>query len=802
MKFFRKYSIKQKLLIPLLGLMIVLFVSILSGSIYILNETYKSQTKKIIRNKIEEFNAISEEISNYALYSATIISESEKVKKSYEEYYKTGDFEKPSEDLQRKFSKITDKAFEFSNYETKIHFHLPPAISFCRCWTNTSGDNISEFRKSVVQISKDHKFKKGIETGRAGLSIRGIAPIFSDSGKYYGSVEVIYNIKYLLSHKFNQKNEDAGIFLSEKYFKIPENYIEINSEVYSTSKKEIGNYYLIEKTSNFNEENLDKKNLRDTKSGYKLLKKTPYEYAVIPIISITGDEEGIIILQFNLNNFRNEILKLSALFSLIFLIFISSIILILNSISNHYIANRIQKTNRYLKKLSKGKLIKIDTPKYSDEISTMQNSLMELSISLKEKINFSVSIGKGDFDYQYKAVGQFDILGKSLIEMREKLILSRIELEKQKDIAEESSALKSQFLKNMSHEIRTPLNGIVGFSELIANDEISPELNKEYTGIIVSCSRQLLKIIDDILEISGFETNKNKPIISQVNFNDVLSKLRDFYYLISREKNINLILSGSLQDNLSFIETDENRLYKILDCFANNAFKFTEKGNVEIGYVTSDKKIRFYVKDSGIGIGKENIKKIFERFSQADEDISLKYGGLGLGLSIALENSKMIGGEIDVKSERNKGSEFSLILPYSPVIQEKEEKYIKIINTKTKILVAEDEEVNILYLKTIIENFSSNFEILHAINGKAAIEIFEKTENIKMVFMDLKMPILDGFQATVAIKKINPNIPVIAQTAYTSEEEIRKCYEIGIHDFLTKPISREKINSIIQKYLR
>ncbi len=254
---------------------------------------------------------------------------------------------------------------------------------------------------------------------------------------------------------------------------------------------------------------------------------------------------------------------------------------------------------------------------------------------------------------------------KNLIYKKNSTLLKKNqELRKAKERAEESDKLKTEFLNNISHEVRTPMNGIIGFSNLLDDPNLSYEKRKYYSSIIKNCGHQLLRIIDDILEISNLETKQGKLNETQFCLNDFLMDLFSIFSLKAKETGIAFTIKKELNDTKSQIITDKTKLNKILSNLLENAFRYTTNGYVEMGYTVVDKNLILYVKDSGIGISPENHENIFKRFSQEEKEISRKWGGLGLGLSIAKENAKLLGGDITLESVKGKGSIFYVTIPY------------------------------------------------------------------------------------------------------------------------------------------
>ena len=373
-----------------------------------------------------------------------------------------------------------------------------------------------------------------------------------------------------------------------------------------------------------------------------------------------------------------------------------------------------------------------------------------------------------------------------------------------KEQAEESDRLKSTFLANMSHEIRTPMNGILGFADLLNDDDLTPEQRKQYVNIISNCGNQLIRVIDDILEISRLETRQIKADFHNICLNDLLAELFSIFKLDSDQKNVKLVLKTALENDDSYLRTDLTKLNKILSNLIENALRYTSKGYVEFGYFVENDKLVIYVKDTGIGIAKEKLPYIFDRFRQIDLELSKKAGGLGLGLSIARENTELIGGQITVDSTPGKGTTFFVKIPFLkevkiPTVRRSLNQHP--YNEKPVILIVEDEEINFLYLETILKADTNNYKILHAWNGEEAWQMFLDNPEIDLIFMDIKMPLMNGIEATEKIREINPDIPVIAQTAYSTPEEKKKAIAAGCDDFISKPISRESFEKIIADFI-
>jgi len=373
-----------------------------------------------------------------------------------------------------------------------------------------------------------------------------------------------------------------------------------------------------------------------------------------------------------------------------------------------------------------------------------------------------------------------------------------------KEKAEEGDRLKTAFLQNMSHEIRTPLNAICGFTGFLSNKNLSEEKRANFVSIIQNSSSQLLGIVTDILTISAIETKQEKINLENVSVNDLLSELVIIFNQNAMRKNIAFYTKRQLNDRESHILTDKTKLTQILTNLLTNAFKFTEKGKVEIGYSLAlnhinSEMLEFYVKDTGIGIDKQNHEKIFERFRKADKTIQSNYGGTGLGLSISKGFVELLGGNMHVESELGQGTTFYFTLPYNKAeIASATDKTHDPIRQHATILVAEDEKINFLYIQEILSKYQLN--LVHATTGTQAVEEVRKNPNIDLILMDIKMPEMNGFEAAKLIKEICPTMPIIATSAYTLDHE-REAYGKTFDDYITKPIKENTLRERVMQYI-
>ncbi|MCU4174363.1 PAS domain S-box protein [Carboxylicivirga sp. N1Y90] len=377
--------------------------------------------------------------------------------------------------------------------------------------------------------------------------------------------------------------------------------------------------------------------------------------------------------------------------------------------------------------------------------------------------------------------------------------LSEIELIRAKEHAEESDHLKTSFLQNMSHEIRTPLNAISGFSGLLNEPDLSKEKREGYVSIIQNSSNQLVSIVTDVLTISAIETNQEQKNVGEASVNLIVADLLTIFQQQASDKNVELVSNMSLKDHEAEIYTDGTKLTQVLSNLIANALKFTYRGSVEIGCSLVKNDLEFYVKDTGIGVKPEFHEKIFERFRQADVLISREFGGTGLGLSISKAFVELLGGKIWLESEIEKGTTIYFTIPYEPIIKVDEEgAVVKQSEQVRTVLVAEDVKNNFLYLDAILTGMS--FVVIHVKNGKDAIVACNSNPNIDLVLMDIKMPVMDGYEAAKLIKQSHPKIPILGQSAYVLENELAK-YKGVFDDYLTKPISKDLLKQKVLEYI-
>jgi len=373
--------------------------------------------------------------------------------------------------------------------------------------------------------------------------------------------------------------------------------------------------------------------------------------------------------------------------------------------------------------------------------------------------------------------------------------------------AEESDKLKTAFLSNMSHEIRTPMNAIVGFSDLLSDEGISHDERRDFIAQINQGADDLMRLIDDIIDIAKIEAGQVNVHIAECFIRELFKELHLMFIQnikrAGKEKvTMNLKWEWPMEDLA--IYTDPFRLKQILVNLLGNAVKFTEEGEIVLGIKEDPEGIRFYVKDSGIGIREEKQKVIFDRFMQGHETKTKLYGGTGLGLAISKNLTEILGGEIGVESKTGEGATFWFILPRNEVPL----KYEAALRAPAsdfkswagkKILIAEDDHSNYYFLYEALKDTGA--EVLWSKDGEETLAIFRSNPDLNLVLMDINMPFINGYECTKIIKKENPDLPVIAQTAYAMSGEREISRESGCDDYLSKPIKVKELLETLARHI-
>ncbi len=368
--------------------------------------------------------------------------------------------------------------------------------------------------------------------------------------------------------------------------------------------------------------------------------------------------------------------------------------------------------------------------------------------------------------------------------------------------------LKSSFLANMSHEIRTPLNAIVGFSNLLADGTIKEEERKQYISIINNSNETLLQLIDDILDVSMIEADQMKINKSDFLVNELLQNLEKTFIPVLKEKKQEAVhLKLKLPKKLFWIYSDPIRINQVMVNLLNNAIKFTHEGTIEIGFELENNKLKFFVKDSGIGIEQIHLEQLFDRFYKIEDSNKKLYRGTGIGLYLCKKIVEILDGTIQVNSVYGKGSEFFFYIPVEnltiePVsVTNKQIKKPKpdILPRKGIVLIIEDDISSLIYFKKVLQEI--DLQILETTGGEEGVRIFSENPDISVVLLDIQLPGISGFEIIKELKKIRPGVPVLAQTAFAMAGDRENCIAAGFDDYISKPVKKEVLIRKLQRFI-
>jgi CheY-like chemotaxis protein len=361
----------------------------------------------------------------------------------------------------------------------------------------------------------------------------------------------------------------------------------------------------------------------------------------------------------------------------------------------------------------------------------------------------------------------------------------------------------------MSHEIRTPMNSIIGFSNLLASEHIPEIQKKDFVHYIRTSSEILLNLVDDIIDIAKIEAGELKIVKKECELYSMGLELLTMSQEVKKKLNkqqLELLFRPDSNRQELFLKTDPFRLRQILINLINNAIKFTEKGTVEFGFTVKDEhSIEFYVKDTGVGLSRNELDVIFERFKRTRRSVEKNIVGTGLGLAISKNLVQLLGGEMWVDSSPGTGTTFLFTIPYLkithlPAVTENTISGSSDYNwTGAGILIVEDDPASYTFLKEVFQR--TQVDLYHAGNGAEAIDLFRNIRNIDLVIMDIQLPEMDGFEAARIIKSINGNIPVIAQTAFAMSDDRDKMKQAGFDDYVPKPVDIGRVLETVHRWL-
>jgi PAS domain S-box-containing protein len=377
------------------------------------------------------------------------------------------------------------------------------------------------------------------------------------------------------------------------------------------------------------------------------------------------------------------------------------------------------------------------------------------------------------------------------------------ELISAKEIAEESDKLKSAFINIISHEIRTPLNSILGFGRMLVESDLTTDQRMEYYSYLHKSSNRLINTVTDYMDmariVSGEMTVNKRKFLLQPQFLEIVQNFRQ----ACEEQNIGFeVVLPDEPDDL-ILDSDKEIIHKILHILLDNALKFTRQGKISCGYHFIPGYIEFFVQDTGIGISSNKMELIFDMFTQEEYSNIRGYEGSGLGLTIARGMVKLLKGMIHVTSDKGKGSLFTFTVPYEVPVQS--EKLFMQVSPKSigienlLILIAEDDESNYWYIAVLLKIIGCRY--IKAVTGNMAVEMCRQNKKISMVLMDIKMPGMNGLEATQIIHGFRPDLPVIAVTAYAQTGDESRFLDAGFNGYLSKPVTKDNLISLIQKYL-
>jgi len=840
--------------------MIIFFLTIALLLYQLLKYEENSKINEFLQLTSKENKKIYSQIYNKYNDLSTIIFKTKIDTQDVKNILLIEDKDKAREELY-KHLKDTYKLYESHNLK-QLHFHTTDNKSFLRFHRpDKYGDDLTGIRHTVEYVNKYKKPINGFEEGKIYNGFRFVYPIF-DNDIYLGSVEVSFSVLSMLEELIKNFNFNADFFIKKDSVKTSlmedelGNYAQSAMDDFFIEKSISDKLSVIHKNIALCQRNKEKiKSVNETAKGKEAFsfvfcnKKEVVTF--LPLINpILNESIGVIALSKENNYIKNKSENtLYTYFTLISVMALSLFLAYREMISrkNTELFNEQLNNAQKISKIGNWDLDLLTNNIYwSDEIYNifeidkelfdanyeaflnaihpddleMVNETYKKSLQTQEPYSIEHRLLMSDGRIKYvkencksefnengipnKSSGTIqDITEQKLAE------LQTIEARKK---AEDANKAKSEFLANMSHEIRTPMNAVIGLSEMLNQMNLKNE-EKELVEKINSSSKILLGIINDILDYSKIEAGKLQLEEKAFSINNICSSLWVMFEQKIKEKEVKLIIEED--SNLpSLIVSDELRLTQVLTNLISNALKFTQTGEVKVSISlkrkldSSTALISFCVKDSGIGITKEQLSKLFVPFSQADSSTTRKYGGTGLGLVITKNIIQALGGDIEINSKKNIGTEVYFELEFLVKSWEKNNEQVcnlnkKKINTNKldgiEILLVEDNEINQLVAKLMLEKVGIHVTIAN--NGKEGVEKYLQNPNLyQLILMDLQMPIMSGYDATKEIRKTNLNIPIIALTAAAMIEDKQKALEAGMDEHLSKPINKEELYRVISHF--
>ena len=449
-----------------------------------------------------------------------------------------------------------------------------------------------------------------------------------------------------------------------------------------------------------------------------------------------------------------------------------------------------------------------DAVKQHKSFSDSELSLLQIfaelltNLKIKQRTDHLLKRNQHTLEQQNQ---QLSSLNEKLKHQNEEILEKNAALAKERQKAEASDRLKTAFLNNISHEIRTPLNGIVGFSQLLSDPDLSPDDRRDFIDALGTSVERLTDTFNDIMDVSLLMSGNMPFNVETIHLAGLLTEIYKKHQHQAKAKNIELKMMISDESPKMSMDGDRGYLYKILNELVTNALKYTESGFIHMGFKTQNDELVLFVRDSGKGISQEALPEIYKPFMQEDFSSTRNQEGAGLGLTIVKGLVHLMQGHIRIDSVIGQGTTFYIHIPLKSAINmelsKPIEKPLQVDQNKEwpTILVAEDEDLNILYTKRIFK--SKPYNVLYARNGSEAVEIVKENNKIDLVLMDIKMPVMDGLEATKQIKAINPDLKIIAVTAYAANDDRFMCLNAGCDDYITKPFKPVELFEIIQNWL-